>query len=487
MENLLKIAAAYIRVSSERQDEYSPDSQLKKTREYAEKEGYIIPDEYVFYDDGISGKSVKKRDEFNRMIAMAKEKDHPFEVIYVWKFSRFARNQEEAMVYKNLLRKKGVSVVSVSEPIPEGHFGTLIERIIEWMDEFYLINLGAEVQRGLQEKFSRGEPTGPAPFGYLSEKKTFIPDEESGAADIIREIFQRFADGEPAMSISRSLVARGVTTKQGRAVDKRWVTYIVNNPVYIGKLRSSNGTGALNKHHYTDENIKVTDGHHQPIISLDIWDKVQAILDEKRKTAVPYARPEQPTEHMLKGIVRCSSCGSSLTVTSISARRKSRSYQCCKYARGACTVSHAITLPKLEAAVISALEQVLQNEQFTISPQKKKPTSNQPDFDKLIAVEERKLERAKQAFLAEIDSIEQYGKNKKDITKRIDELKTMRDKNQEGKIDINLYKERTLEIIQFLKDENVSPGAKNKALRSIIEKIVYDKPNNSLSIYFFDL
>ena len=63
----------------------------------------------------------------------------------------------------------------------------------------------------------------------------------------------------------------------------------------------------------------------------------------------------------------------------------------------------------------------------------------------------------------------------------------MRDKNQEGKIDINLYKERTREIIQFLKDENVSPAAKNKALRSIIEKIVYDKPNNSLSIYFFAL
>ena len=127
MEELLKIGAAYIRVSDERQDEYSPDSQLKKIREFAAKEGTTIPDDYVFYDDGISGKSVEKRDEFNRMIALAKEKTRPFHRIYVWKFSRFARNQEESMVYKNLLRKKGVSVVSVSEPIPEGHFGSLIE------------------------------------------------------------------------------------------------------------------------------------------------------------------------------------------------------------------------------------------------------------------------------------------------------------------------------------------------------------------------
>ena len=86
MDNeLLKIGAAYVRVSDERQDEYSPDSQLKKIREFAAKEGYIIPDEYVFYDDGISGKSVKKRDSFNLMIATAKRKEHPFDNIYVWK------------------------------------------------------------------------------------------------------------------------------------------------------------------------------------------------------------------------------------------------------------------------------------------------------------------------------------------------------------------------------------------------------------------
>ena len=79
-----KIGAAYIRVSDESQDEYSPDSQLKKIREQAAKDGIYIPDEYVFYDDGISGRNTKKRADFNRMIGLAKEKDHPFEVIYVW-------------------------------------------------------------------------------------------------------------------------------------------------------------------------------------------------------------------------------------------------------------------------------------------------------------------------------------------------------------------------------------------------------------------
>ena len=64
----MKYAAAYIRVSDDRQDEYSPDSQLKLIREYAGRNGYCVPDEYVFYDDGISGRSVKKRKAFTRIM-----------------------------------------------------------------------------------------------------------------------------------------------------------------------------------------------------------------------------------------------------------------------------------------------------------------------------------------------------------------------------------------------------------------------------------
>lgn len=57
----MKTAAAYLRVSTDKQDEYSLDSQLKLIRDYAAKNGFLIPDEYVFVDDGISGRSAKKR------------------------------------------------------------------------------------------------------------------------------------------------------------------------------------------------------------------------------------------------------------------------------------------------------------------------------------------------------------------------------------------------------------------------------------------
>lgn len=484
--DLLKIGSAYIRVSDERQDEYSPDSQLKKIREYAAKEGYFIPDEYVFYDDGISGKSTRKRDDFNRMIAMAKEKDRAFDVIYVWKFSRFARNQEESMVYKNLLRKKGVSVVSVSEPIPEGHFGTLIERIIEWMDEFYLINLGTEVTRGMTEKATRGEPTCAPPFGYKMVGGKYYPDEESGNAEIVREVFRRYASGERQREIAVSLGQRGVRTKYGNKPDNRWVDYMLHNPCYIGKIRwSMDGERAVSKRDFNNDKILISDGKHEPLISTELWEEVRDKLEAQKKAYPRYARREQPVEYMLKGLVRCSSCGATLAMSSTSSgKAKIRTLQCCNYSRGSCQTSHSVLITKLNDAFVTALKGMLEMRQFTIVNQKPKPSVDSIDYTKLITVEERRLVRAKEAYLAEIDTIEQYSKNKKEITERIEYLKKKRDAETVQEIDTEAFADKVSKVIEYIEREDVTESAKNEALRTIIEKVVYEKPQSNLAIFF---
>lgn len=487
---LLKIGAAYIRVSDERQDEYSPDSQLKKIREYAEREGYLIPDEYVFYDDGISGKSVKKRDDFNRMIAIAKEKTHPFDAIFVWKFSRFARNQEESMVYKNLLRKKDVTVISVSEPIPEGHYGTLIERVIEWMDEFYLVNLGAEVTRGMTEKVTRGEPTGGPPFGYVMKDKRYYPDIEGGTADIVKEIFRRYLDGEGQRMIATDLGMRGVRTKQGNMPENRWIEYILHNPVYIGKLRwSPDGIRAVSKRDYDNDKIMLIDGLHEPLISMDVWENTQKRLEEQKKMYGKHARKGQVVQYMLKGLVRCSNCGGTIAMASArSGKSKTLTMQCCNYSRGSCHISHSITMPRIETAFKEGLKQALSTKQFTISPKTpKKATPNLIDYDKLIAIEERRLARAKEAFLAEIDTLEQYGQNKKEITQRIEDLIARRDKEHITEIDVDAFAKKVAGIADFIERDDVTEQAKNEALHTIIEKIVYEKAKGNLAIYFHDI
>jgi DNA invertase Pin-like site-specific DNA recombinase len=487
--DLLRIGAAYIRVSDERQDEYSPDSQLKKIREYAAKEGYMIPDEYVFYDDGISGKSTKRRDDFNRMIAIAKEKTHPFDVIYVWKFSRFARNQEESMVYKNLLRKKGVTVVSVSEPIPEGHFGSLIERIIEWTDEYYLVNLGAEVMRGMTEKASRGEPTCAPPFGYIMRDGKYYPDEESGKANIVREVFTLYSNGVKQREIALILANKGIRTRYGKKPENRWVDYMLHNSCYIGKIRwCTDGTKSVSKKKLDNENIMVVDGHHEPLISMELWDKVQKMLEAQKRAYPKHARKEQKVDYLLKGLVRCSACGGSLAACGSSGKAKVRCLQCCNYSRGSCRTSHSITIPKIEAAFIEGLKQALEEKQFTIIPNKPNVTTQkQFDFDKLISVEERRLERAKEAYLAEIDTIEQYATNKKEITARIDDLKARRDKEAVKEVDIDAFADKVAGIVEFIEREDVTEQAKNEALHTIIEKIVFEKAKGNLAIYFHDI
>ena len=111
-----KTAAAYIRVSTEGQTEYSPDAQLAEIRKYAVREGYRLPEEFIYIDEGISGRGTARREAFNRMIGTAKQQPKPFDAILLWKFSRFARNREDSVVYKSLLRRQlGIEVVSVSE------------------------------------------------------------------------------------------------------------------------------------------------------------------------------------------------------------------------------------------------------------------------------------------------------------------------------------------------------------------------------------
>ncbi len=478
----LKVAAAYIRVSDERQDEYSPESQLKLIQKYAKDHEYIVPDEYIFYDDGISAKSVKKRKEFNRMIALAKSDEKPFSAIFVWKFSRFARNQEESIVYKSLLKKKGVSVVSVSEPIADEVFGSLIERIIEWMDEYYLIRLSGEVKRGMIEKASRGEPVSIAPFGYDLKDKKLIPNSD---APYVSDIFNVYLNGAGQREIARNLALKGIKTRRGNAPDNRFVDYILNNPVYIGKIRWSTDGKAASKRDYSNENIMIVDGEHEPIIDLDLWNKVQERLQETKRLYGRYQRREQPVQFMLKGLVRCSSCGSTLVMQSTACM----SMQCHNYARGTCGVSHSLSINKANKAVVSALEQAVNDLSFTVEPASiPKERTSSIDYDKLIKSEEVKLQKIKEAYLSGVDSLEEYKQNKATVQKTISKLKDEKESKQSiepASIDKSVFAKKVLNVLEFIKSPDVTEQAKNEALRSIISRIIYVKPENRLDIIFY--
>lgn len=473
----MKTAAAYIRVSTDDQTEYSPDSQLKLLREFAKKNDFILPDEYIFQDDGISGKDAKHRPSFNKMIALAKSDEHPFDSILVWKFSRFARNQEESIVIKNLLRKNKVEVRSISEPVdPDSAFGSLIERIIEWMDEYYLINLSGEVKRGMLEKVSRGEVVTPPSFGYYVENNVYVPHPDE--APIIPRIFNSYLAGNGLRTIARTLGAEGVRTKRGNLPDNRFVEYILRNPVYIGKIRWSKEGRAASRRDYTNENIVIEEGKHQPLIDIDTWNAVQEKLDAQKKAYGKHQRKEQPVDFMLKGLVRCSSCGSTLTHTS-----RNVGIQCHSFARGTCKTSHYISLAKINKAVTEALESSIEHMSFDIKPQAHISPTNGPDINKLIANEMKKLERVKSAYENGIDTLEEYKANKTKIQQTIKKLQAECPQPKET-FNKKAYSKKVSSVLDILKS-NASEKTKNEALRTIIDHIILHRPDTSIDIVFY--
>lgn len=478
----LRIGAAYIRVSSDDQLEYSPDSQLKVIRDYAKRDGYLIPDDLVFQDDGISGKSADKRPAFRLMIATAKESAHPFESIFVWKYSRFARNQEEAIMYKNLLKKQGVEVKSISEPSSDSPFASLIERIIEWMDEYYLINLAGEVRRGMKEKATRGEALGRAPYGYKVENKMYVPDEN---ADTVRYIFSRYAAGVGYRALAQELIDMGVKTAKGRDPSVSMVEYTLHNPAYIGKIRWSEDGRLSHRHPDSEidhENVVYVDGKHEPLIDMATWEIVQEKL-KGRYTETKYRR-RNGHMFMLKGIIRCGTCGSTLVPHDI---KTGTILQCCGYARGICHVSHSIKLSKANELVLDTLRETCTADSYIFSPTAVSSPAVDRDWDKLIAAEELKMERAQEAYLAGVFDVDELRRIKSGIQETIDRLEQKRDKKETQSnepVDLSAYHQKVLSVINIVTSPNVDEQAKNEALRSILDKIMFNRPENTFDFFF---
>lgn len=232
---VMRRAACYIRVSTEEQSEYSPDSQQRAICDYAQKNGIHLLTEECYSDIGISGRHAANRPGFLAMLRRAKERPRPFEMILVWKLSRFSRNRSDSIVYKQQLRKLGISVVSVTEPICEDPTSVLMEAMLEAMDEYYSLNLGEEVRRGMREKFRRGGVVTAPPFGYRVKDGQFVlvPEE----AELIRQMQARHLAGESYLSIAAWLNEAGVRTRRGGIFHGRAVSYILNNPVYYGYQR----------------------------------------------------------------------------------------------------------------------------------------------------------------------------------------------------------------------------------------------------------
>ena len=492
----VRIGAAYIRVSTDDQLEYSPESQLDEIQLYCQRNNILLSQEHIFIEeDGRSGRKTKNREAFQRMIANARLKPKPFDVIVVWKYSRFARNQDESTFYKSMLRKKlEIDVVSISEPILDGMYGRLIEMIIEWQDEFYSVNLSSEVTRSMKSKARKGLYNGKMPLGY-SKKPNELPVIVESEAFIVRMIFQMFTSGYDRNYITRYLNEQGYKTRSGKKFDSETVTYILENPFYIGKVRwnrrKSSGTSRLND----ESEWIIADSHHDPLVDDDTWNLVQVKLAESKKIHSKYSHPVSNGRHWLSGMVKCSICGKTLTYKTGYNKdgiNRCAGFQCAGYKLGLHRGSQFISETKLTASVIESLMNVLSSEaEITYDLISAMNTDlnverqhYQKELDSLIPKEKR----IKDAYIDGIDSLDEYKRNRIIIENRRKDLISKLSGLDSENLDSDKHKELFLSNIRSLIDIIKTETAyelKGEALRSTVKKIIFYKDTQTLEFHYF--
>lgn len=460
-----RIAAAYIRVSTEDQTEYSPAAQLRELQAYAETHGLLLDDRFVYADEGISGRRAEKRPAFQRMISDAKA--GLFSIVLVHKFDRFARSREDSVVYKAILKRAGVEVVSIREPLAEGSYSGVMEAIYESFAEAYSINLSQEVKKGMTEKALRGKVQTPPPFGYRMQAHRYVPDEQEAA--LVRELFRRCAAGEGCFTLARWLGELGATTHRGGSFESRTVEYILRNPVYLGRLRWN--PAGRTRRQFDHPALIIAEAQHEPLVPQELWDAVQRCLDERKMHSPARARPPAGRKHWLSGIVRCAACGAALVCAG-------GYMKCSGYLRGRCRSSQHISASALEAALLAQLRQDLSaTEPIGFHPLPR------PDADG-AALEKARLHRAGQklsrlteAYLNGILTLEEYGSRRRML--EAERSPAVPELRQEP-----LTEEALCSALHTLTSPALEVEALYRAAAAILERCEFDKHAGQLTLFY---
>lgn len=472
---MLKKAAAYIRVSTEDQKEFSPEAQLKAIKKYCKDNNIILDNEYIYIDEGISGRKAEKRPAFQDMIKHAKQKE--FNMILVHKFDRFARSREDSVVYKSLLKKEcDIRVISITESIEDDKFSVILEAMLEAMAEYYSLNLSDEVKKGMTEKAQRGEYQSSPPFGYeMKDKKLVILEDEAKA---IKLIFDDFLNGQGFLQIAKKLNDLGYLTHRGNKFENRTIEYILNNPVYCGMARWT-PTGKIRRNYKCEDSL-IVESNHEPIIDKKTFDLVQKKLEERKQITRKHYKGTNPQNlHWLNGLVRCKLCGCTFV------RNQKEYYNCNGYVKGKCSTSQNIKIGLIEQAILNQIKEDFSKPTKLINRCK---TISNSDVDIILSQLEKlpeKEARAKEAYLNGIDTLEEYKENKKNIEnqKKLLEKSLKQFKKPVKNLDKEI-KNQLKTFYEMLVDPKTTMQQKYEISHLVIDSIIFEKATATLLLTY---
>ena len=282
-------AVIYARFSSYNQTERSIEGQLEDCMAYAERNGYRVVKSYI--DRAKSGTEAENRADFQKMIADS-EKKH-FDTVLVWKLDRFARNRFDSAKYKQKLKKNGVRLISINEPISDDPNGILIESMLEGYAEYYSANLSQNVKRGIRVSLEHGNYIGGiTPFGYQIDNKKVISNDRE--AEAVRYIFEQYNAGASCKQIAADLNAKGLKPRMSDRFKETSFTVILKNRKYIGE--------------YSADGVDYPDIYPQ-IVDTDLFEAVQRKINANKRAP---GAGKAKVDYLLQGKAYCGHCGAPL-------------------------------------------------------------------------------------------------------------------------------------------------------------------------------
>lgn len=307
-----KRVAAYCRVSTDHEDQANSfESQQRYFRQYIERN----PDwelYEIFADEGISGTNTKKRSEFKRMIACAKEGD--FDLIITKEISRFARNTLDSIYYTRDLKKHGVGVIFMNDNINtlDGD-AELRLAIMSSIAQEESRKTSERVKWGQKRQMEQGVVFGRSMLGYDVKDGKMTVNEEG--AKIVRLIFHKFAnENKGTHVIARELREAGITPMRVKEWSNTVILRVIRNEKYCGdlvqkKTFTPDFLSHEKKYNRGEEEFVIIKDHHEPIVSRELFEKANRILDEKSLTQEGKAK--HSNRYPFSGKIKCGCCGSS--------------------------------------------------------------------------------------------------------------------------------------------------------------------------------
>ena len=306
----MKKAAAYARVSGQKQSETSLDTQLEEIQRFAKSGGLHVVETYV---DKITASGEKDRPQFNTMIERAFA-GH-FEIILVYKQDRFHRDNVQEQLLLRQLESRGIYVVSTTEKLDTTTPAGRLQRwIMSGINRFYLENLQQEIYDKTTKVIKKGYWLGGTPpYGYKTKeirdpeasrnRKILVLNEEE--APIIRLIYKWRVDGLYHAKIAERLNEQGIPSRSGKAWSSATVYDMIRNKVYAGYYVHRKGT-KQNRHAERSDTIEV-EGAVEAIVDLETWEKAQP-----KGTKIGY-RHGKKTD-LLQGLVYCADCNTRMVL-----------------------------------------------------------------------------------------------------------------------------------------------------------------------------